>query len=39
MQINGKVVLSTSPELHGALITERIQLSGDEGMIVELETD
>jgi alpha-glucosidase len=38
IQIKGKVVLSTSPELHGSLITERIQLSGDEGMIVELET-
>jgi alpha-glucosidase len=35
---HGKVVLSTSPELHGSGISERIQLSGDEGIIVELET-
>lgn len=34
--INGKVVLATSPELHGSMITEKMQLSGDEGMIVEL---
>ncbi|MGZ3851721.1 MAG: alpha-amylase family glycosyl hydrolase [Flavisolibacter sp.] len=34
--INGRVVLSTSPELEGTTITEKIQLSGDEGMIVQL---
>lgn len=39
IQLGGKVILSTSPELHGALITERMQLSGDEGMIVELAKD
>jgi alpha-glucosidase len=38
MSIHGKVVLSTSPELHGSRTSERIQLSGDEGIIVELET-
>jgi alpha-glucosidase len=38
INIHGKVVLSTSPELHGSRISERIQLSGDEGIIVELET-
>jgi alpha-glucosidase len=37
--IRGRVVLSTSPELHGSVISERIQLSGDEGIIVELETN
>jgi alpha-glucosidase len=36
IKISGKVVLSTSPELKDTIITERIQLSGDEGVIVEL---
>jgi alpha-glucosidase len=36
LKIYGTVILSTSPELHGTTITERIQLSGDEGMVVEL---
>jgi alpha-glucosidase len=38
MKINGTVVLSTSPELNGSPVTEQMQLSGDEGMIVELKT-
>jgi alpha-glucosidase len=36
-RINGTVVLSTSSELQGTPVTERMQLSGDEGMIVELK--
>jgi alpha-glucosidase len=34
--IDGEVVLSTSPELKGTKIGQRMQLSGDEGIIVEL---
>lgn len=34
--IRGKVVLSTASELEGTGVTETIQLSGDEGIIVEL---
>ena len=34
--IQGQVVLSTSGELEGTTITENIQLSGDEGIIVAL---
>jgi alpha-glucosidase len=34
--VKGRVVLSASSELEGTVITERIQLSGDEGIIVEL---
>ena len=37
MRINGTVVLSTSSELEGTTVHEAIQLSGDEGIIVELE--
>ena len=36
--LEGNVVLSTSPELHGSTITERMQLSGDEGIIAELKS-
>jgi alpha-glucosidase len=35
-QIRGKVILATPSELEGTGITERIQLSGDEGIIAEL---
>jgi alpha-glucosidase len=35
-RINGTIVLCTSPELSGSKVNERIQLSGDEGMIIEL---
>ena len=35
-KIAGTVVLSTSGELEGTAITERMQLTGDEAMIVEL---
>lgn len=38
IRISGTVIFSTSPELKGAPVTERIQLSGDEGMIAELKT-
>ena len=38
-QISGKVVLSTSTELEGTAVSERIQLSGDEGIIVALAAD
>ncbi|MGE5519623.1 MAG: alpha-amylase family glycosyl hydrolase [Candidatus Dadabacteria bacterium] len=34
--INGKVVLATAEELEGTSITDRIQLGGDEGIVVEL---
>jgi alpha-glucosidase len=37
-QISGKVILATPSELEGTIITERIQLSGDEGIIAELTT-
>lgn len=37
-QIDGTVVLSTSAELHGSTVTEKMQLSGDEGMIVQLKS-
>jgi alpha-glucosidase len=36
LHIRGKVVLSTASELEGTTVTETIQLSGDEGIIVEL---
>lgn len=36
-KINGTVLLSTSCELEGTRVTERMQLSGDEGIIVELQ--
>jgi alpha-glucosidase len=36
-KIKGRVVLSASSELEGTFITERIQLSGDEGIIVEID--
>jgi len=35
-RINGTIVLCTSPELNGSKVNERIQLSGDEGLIIEL---
>jgi alpha-glucosidase len=35
-KIAGKVLISTSCELEGTTVTERMQLSGDEGIIVEL---
>jgi alpha-glucosidase len=38
-RISGKVILSTSTELEGTVITEQIQLSGDEGIIVALDAD
>jgi alpha-glucosidase len=38
-KFEGKVVLSTSPELHNTPVTERMQLSGDEGIIVELSNN
>lgn len=38
-QIRGKIVLSTSLELEGTEVTEIINLSGDEGIIVALETE
>ena len=34
--ILGKVVLSASSELEGKAVAEKIQLGGDEGIIVEL---
>ena len=39
MTINGTIIFSTSPELHGTKVTARIQLSGDEGIIVELSSN
>jgi alpha-glucosidase len=38
IKISGKVVLSTSSEMEGAQLTGRFQLSGDEGIIVELNS-
>ena len=37
--INGTIILCTSPELNGIKVNERIHLGGDEGMIIELETE
>jgi Glycosidases len=37
--IRGKIVLSTFDELEGTTVNERINLAGDEGIIVELEQD
>ena len=37
-KLKGKVVLSASMEMDGEVVTERIQLSGDEGIIVALES-
>lgn len=39
MTIKGTIVLCTSPELNGGGVNERLQLSGDEGMIIELESE
>lgn len=39
MKIRGRAIFSTSPELEGTVVNERMQLSGDEGMIVELEQE
>jgi alpha-glucosidase len=39
-KIRGSIVLATSSELEGMQVTERMELSGDEGVIIELqETD
>ena len=35
--ISGKVILTTSPELEGTRVNSKMQLGGDEGMIVELD--
>jgi hypothetical protein len=37
MEVKGKVLISTTGELEGVNIKENIHLSGDEGIIVELE--
>jgi alpha-glucosidase len=37
MPIRGKVVLSTSGDLEGMEVTGRLELAGDEGIIVELQ--
>jgi alpha-glucosidase len=37
VQLKGKVVLSTAEELEGNSVSERIQLGGDEGIVVQLE--
>jgi alpha-glucosidase len=39
VRIRGTVVFSASSELEGAPVTERIQLGGDEGIIVELDAE
>lgn len=39
LKIDGTVVLSTSPELHGTHVGQDIQLSGDEGLVVELKSN
>lgn len=36
--IKGKVILATSPELEGQVISNTINLAGDEGVIIELDT-
>jgi alpha-glucosidase len=38
-KVSGKVVLSTSMEREGENISERMELSGDEGLIIELNDD
>ncbi len=37
LKVSGTVVVSASAELEGTLVTERIQLGGDEGIIVALD--
>jgi len=39
MPINGTIILCTSPELNGTRMNGRIHMGGDEGMIIELETE
>jgi alpha-glucosidase len=36
MKINGKIVHATSPELIGIEVTDELNLSGDEGVIIRL---
>jgi alpha-glucosidase len=36
-KFQGKIELSTEPERHGAVVTDTIALSGDEGVMVRLE--
>ena len=38
-KISGTIVLATSSELEGTTVTERMELSGDEGMIIALDND
>jgi alpha-glucosidase len=37
IQIKGEVILATVPELEGAKVAGKINLSGDEGIIIKLE--
>jgi alpha-glucosidase len=37
ISLKGKVVIATSPELEGSIISDTINLSGDEGIVVRLE--
>ncbi len=37
--ISGTIVLATSDELEGSAVTERMELSGDEGVIIELDAE
>jgi hypothetical protein len=37
VEVYGKVVLSTIPEREGLTVSKRIDLYGDEGMIIKLQ--